>query len=133
MPLARSASKVERITVTLLPTADERSFENVPSTFSALHRSYEWRRSTNMRYMIIPRKISNREILIDFFVDRTAKAATTAKASLKAVEHFVQAKVGSEWKGLKFGGVGRPISAQPPQKMFVRGTIEEMLGAKVIR
>jgi hypothetical protein len=45
----------------------------------------------------------------------------------RAVESFVQAKLVSEWKGLRLAGIGRPTSAAPPKRTFVRGTIEEML------
>ena len=133
MPLVHGTQKVERITISLIPTGDDRSFENVPTTFSTLHRSYEWRRSSQTKYMIVPRKVSSNEVLIDFFVEPHAKGANSAKLASHFVQNFVERKIGSEWKGLKLGSVGRPTSALPPQKAFVRGTIEEILGAKLIR
>ncbi len=133
MPLAHPSQKVERITISLVPTGDEASFENVPTTFSSLHRSYEWRRAAQMKYMIVPRKVSSNEVLVDFFVDLQTKGANAAKTATRLVENFVQHKIGSEWKGLKLGMLGRPVAALPPQKTFVRGTLEEMLGAKLVR
>ncbi len=133
MPLAHPPQKVERITIHLVPTGDEASYENVPTTFSTVHRSYEWRRASQMRYMIVPRKVSSTEVLIDFFVDLQNKGANAAKTASRLVENFVHQKIGSEWKGLKLGVLGRPVAALPPQKTFVRGTIEEMLGAKLVR
>lgn len=133
MPLVHGPQKVERITISLVPTGDDRSFENVPTTFSTLHRSYEWRRSSQTKYMIVPRRVSSNEVLIDFFVEPHAKGANAAKLATRFVQSFVENKIASEWKGLKLGSVGRPTSALPPQKAFVRGTIEEMLGAKLVR
>ncbi len=133
MSLSRSTPKVDRYTVTLVPTSDEKSFEHLPTTFSAVHRSYEWRRAAHMKYMIVPRKVSGREILVDFFVDHTAYAASSSRLALKSVEQFVQRKIASEWKGLKLAGVGKPIEAPAPSKVIVRGTIEEMLGTKLVR
>jgi hypothetical protein len=37
----------------------------------------------------------------------------------------------TEWRGLKLGGISRATAAQPPDKTFVRGTIEEILGANL--
>jgi hypothetical protein len=133
MPLVHAPQKVERITISLVPTGDDRSFENVPTTFSTLHRSYEWRRASQMRYMIVPRKVSSNEILIDFFVEPATRGANSGKLASRFVDSFIQHKIGSEWKGLKLGTVGRPTAAHAPQKAFVRGTIEEMLGAKLVR
>ncbi len=133
MPPVHPPQKVERITISLVPTGDETSYENVPTTFSTLHRSYEWRRSSQMKYMIVPRKVTSKEVLIDFFVDLHTKGASAAKMATRLVENFVHQKIASEWKGLKLGVLGRPVAALPPQKTFVRGTIEEMLGAKLVR
>ena len=131
MSVAQSPQKVERVTISLVPTADERSYENVPTTFSTLHRSYEWRRSAQTKYMIVPRRVSSKEVLVDIFVEAQGKAG--GKGAARFVQNFVQHKIASEWKGLKLGTVGRPISAQAPNKTYVRGTIEEMLGTKQIR
>jgi hypothetical protein len=129
MVLSRGAQKVERVTITLVPTADERSFHNVPSTFSPTNRSYEWRHSADLSYMLVPKRISNSEILVDLFVNPVKKGKIVLRDMPKAIQSFVQKKIESEWKGLKLGGISRPTAAVPPQKTFVRGTIEEMLGA----
>jgi hypothetical protein len=133
MPVAKGIQKVDRYTVTLVPTTDDAPFEHIPTTFSATHRLYEWRRAARMKYMIVPRKVSGREIQIDFFLDPTSEAAASSKMGLKSVEQFFQRKIASEWKGLKLTAVGKPIEAQAPSKVMVRGTIEEMLGTKLIR
>jgi hypothetical protein len=131
MVLARGAQKVERFTITLVPTADERSFRNVPSTFSTSNRSYEWRHSADLSYMIVPKKISSSEILVDLFVNPVKKGKIVHGDVPKLIHSFVQKKIDSEWRGLKLGGISRPTSALPPQKAFLRGTIEEMLGARL--
>ncbi|HTY01058.1 MAG TPA: hypothetical protein VMG09_13615 [Bacteroidota bacterium] len=133
MSVPRGNHKVERVTITLFPTAEEHSYENVPTTFSTINRSYEWRRSSHMRYMIVPKRISSREVLIDFFVEHQGKLPAAIKNTLNLVESFVQHKIASEWKGLKLGGLSRPTNAVPPNRTFVRGTIEEMLGTKLVR
>jgi hypothetical protein len=133
MVLSRGAQKVERVTITLVPTADERSFRNVPSTFSPTNRLYEWRHSAEINYMLVPKKISSSEILVDLFVNPAKKGKALSRDLSKLVHTFVQKKIESEWKGLKLGGISRPTSAVPPQKTFVRGTIEEMLGADLGR
>jgi hypothetical protein len=131
MVLSRGAHKVERVTITLVPTADERSFHNVPSTFSPTNRSYEWRHSADINYMLVPKKISSSEILVDLFVNPSKKGKAVLRDLPKLVLSFVQKKIESEWRGLKLGGISRPTAAVPPQKAFVRGTIEEMLGANL--
>ena len=129
MVLSRGAQKVERVTITLVPTADERSFHNVPSTFSTVNRSYEWRHSAELSYMLVPKKISSSEILVDLFVNPVKKGKIVLRDMPKVIQSFVQKKIESEWRGLKLGGISRPTAAVPLQKTFVRGTIEEMLGA----
>jgi hypothetical protein len=133
MVLSRGAQKVERVTITLVPTADERSFHNVPTTFSPTNRSYEWRHSSEISYMLVPKKISSSEILVDLFINPAKKGKLLARDLPKIVQSFVQKKIESEWRGLKLGGISRPTAAIPPQKAFVRGTIEEMLGADLGR
>lgn len=133
MVLSRGAHKVDRVTITLVPTADERSFHNVPSTFSPTNRLYEWRQSADISYMLVPKKISSSEILVDLFVNPGKKGKAALRDLPKLVHTFVQKKIESEWKGLKLGGISRPSAAVPPQKVFVRGTIEEMLGADLER
>jgi hypothetical protein len=133
MVLSRGAQKVERVTITLVPTADERSFRNVPSTFSPTNRSYEWRHSADISYMLVPKRISSSEIQVDLFVNPVKKGKIVLRDLPKVIQSFVQKKIESEWKGLKLGSISRPTAAVPPQKTFVRGTIEEMLGANLER
>ena len=133
MVLSRGAQKVERVTITLVPTADERSFHNVPSTFSTANRSYEWRHSADLSYMLVPRRISGSEILVDMFVSPAKKGKIIVRDVPKLIHTFVQKKIESDWRGLKLGGISRPTTAVPPQKTYLRGTIEEMLGAHLER
>jgi hypothetical protein len=133
MVLSRGAQKVERVTITLVPTADERSFHNVPSTFSRTNRSYEWRHSAEISYMLVPKRISGSEIQVELFVSPVKKGKIVMRDLPKVIHSFVQKKIESEWKGLKLGSISRPTAAVPPQKTFVRGTIEEMLGANLER
>jgi hypothetical protein len=124
----RGAQKIDCVTVTFHPTADDRSFRNVPSTFSPTHRSYEWRKADSLNYMIVPKKISSTKIEVDVFVDAGRKGKMQPKVLQKVVQEFVKGKIGSEWKGLKLGSIGRATHALPPQKALVRGSIEDILG-----
>ena len=45
--------------------------------------------------------------------------------------NLIEMKVTSEWRGLRLGEIGRPTTAVPPQKSYIRGTIEDMLGASL--
>jgi len=81
-----------------------------------------------MSYMIVPRRITSARIEVDVFVDSAKKGKSPAKDVQKVVQDFVKSKIESEWKGLKFGGIGRAGSAVPPQKSLVRGSIEDILG-----
>jgi hypothetical protein len=125
---SRGGQKFGRVTVTLVPTSDDRSFRSVPSTFSATDRSYQWRRAQSMSYLIVPRRVTSARIEIDVFVDSAKKGKSPAKDVQKVVQDFVKSKIESDWKGLKFGGIGRAGSAVPPQKALVRGSIEDILG-----
>jgi len=131
MAPSHGISKTERVTITLLPTSDERSYRNVPTTFSVSNRSYEWRSTEQMRYMLVPRKISSSEIQVDLFVGPPKGGKLQSKSLTKVVQDFVRGKIESEWRGLKLGNIGKPTTAVPPQRSFVRGTIEEMLGANL--
>ena len=124
----RGGQKFGRVTVTLVPTSDDRSFRRVPSTFSATDRSYRWRRAQAMSYMVVPKRITSERIEVDVFVDSLKKGRTPSKDVQKVVQDFVKSMIESEWKGLKFGGIGRAGSAIPPQKGLVRGSIEDILG-----
>jgi hypothetical protein len=124
----RGTQKFDRVTVTLVPTSDDRSFRSVPSTFSAIERSYRWRRAQTMNYMIVPKRVTSARIEVDVFVDSLKKGKAQSRDVQKAVQVFVKSMIESEWKGLKFGGVGRAGSAVPPQKALVRGSIEDILG-----
>ncbi len=128
MVLSRSPQKVERLTVTLIPEHDEMVPFHVPSTFNVNERSYGWRRSSRMDYMIVPTRVSSSEIKIDVFVTPARGERIQAKHLVKVVQDFIQAKLSSEWRGLRLAEVGRPPTVAPPRKLFVRGTIEEMLG-----
>jgi hypothetical protein len=81
-----------------------------------------------MSYMIVPRRVTSSRIEVDVFVDSVKKGRIQAKEVQKAVQDFVRSKIESEWKGLKFGGIGRAGSAVPPQNAIVRGSIEDILG-----
>lgn len=128
----RGGQKFGRVTVTLVPSSEDRSFRSVPSTFNATDRSYRWRRAQAMNYMVVPKRITSERIEVDVFVDSLKKGRTPSKEVQKevqkVVQDFVKTMIESEWKGLKFGGIGRAGSAVPPQKGLVRGSIEDILG-----
>ncbi len=129
MALSRENQKFERLTITLVPTGDERSFRNVPSTFSSTDRAYVWRKLQELNYMIVPRKISSNEVKVDIYVNaRKGKKGIDASV-VKLVETFVQEKIRSEWRGLTFSGIAKAAAAQVPESAGRRGTIEEILGA----
>lgn len=128
---SRPAQKFERVTITLVPTADERSFKHVPSTFSKTNRTYSWRHYEHMDYMIVPKKISSNEIKVDIFVDPQTKKHLAPGDIQKAVMNLVKGKIHSEWTGLKLGNVSRSSVASPPDQAFHRGTIEEILGTNL--
>lgn len=129
MVSSRGGQKFGRVTVTLVPASDDRGFRSVPSTFNATDRSYRWRRAQSMSYMIVPKRVTSARIELDVFIDTAKKGKTLPKDVQKVVQDFVKSRIGSEWKGLKFGGIGRAGSAVPPQKALVRGSIEDILGA----
>jgi len=131
MVLSRGPHKVERITITLVPTAGEASFRNVPSTFSAVDRTYGWRQFEMIDYMIVPTKISRKEIKVDIFFDARQKGKGNIASLQKSVQSFVKSKVQTEWKGLKLGSISRATAAAPPDEKFKRATIEEILGASL--
>lgn len=83
--------------------------------------------------MIIPKKISNKEIKIDLYVDIQTKAKSNAPQLQRMIQDFVDAKIQTDWAGLKLAGIGRASAATPPEQMFRRGTIEEILGAQLER
>jgi hypothetical protein len=128
MVSSRGSQKFGRVTVTLVPTSDDRSFRSVPSTFSATDRAYRWRRAQSMNYMIVPRRVTSGRIEVDVFVDTVKKGNVPPKEVQRRVQEFVQSMIESEWRGLKFGGIGRAGSAVPPQRALVRGSIEDILG-----
>lgn len=129
MVLSRGPHKYDRVTITFVPTADEQSFRHIPTTFSPAERTYAWRQFETMSYMIIPKKISNKEIQIEMFVDSHARGKTSSAQTQRLIQNFVDAKVRSDWRGLKLAGISRASAAAPPDQMFRRGTIEEILGA----
>jgi len=74
-----------------------------------------------MQYMIVPRKV-------DLFLNPAKKGRLASKDVERIVRTIVTGKLETEWKGLRLSAIGRPIVAKPPQKIIVRGTIEEILG-----
>jgi len=131
MVMSRGAHKYERVTITLVPTADERSFHHVPTTFSPADRTYAWRHFEKIEYMIVPRKISNKEIKIDMFVDPQISGKGSAALVQKMIKNFVNSKIGTDWVGLRLAGISRASAAAVPEQTFRRGTIEEILGAQL--
>lgn len=131
MPLSRGPQKVERVTITLVPTSDDRGFRHVPSTFSPANRTYGWRKFDQIGYMIVPKKINNHEIKVDIFVELLKKGKAQISSVQKFVQDFVNSKIQTEWHGLKLGSISRATEAEPPNKTFKRATIEEILGAKL--
>ncbi|HUI10063.1 MAG TPA: hypothetical protein VL221_07025 [Bacteroidota bacterium] len=125
---SRGGQKYDRVTVTLVPTSDDRSFHSVPTTYSASDRTYQWRKAEAMSYMIVPKRVTSARIEVDVFVDAAKKGRTPAREIQKTVQDFVKSKIESEWKGLRLGTVGRAGTAVPPQKSVVRGSIEDILG-----
>jgi hypothetical protein len=132
MSLSRGSHKAECVRVTFVPTDDEQGFRNIPSTFSPSSRTYSWKRLQELEYLIVPKKISSNQIVVEMFVEAKKGRVTAAQAE-KAVEKFVNERVGSEWQGLKLARISRATSALPPERRFVRGTIEEILGADLDR
>lgn len=128
---ARGSNKYERVTITLVPSSDERSFRHIPSTFSVTDRTYSWRHFEQMEYMLVPRRIASNEIKVDVFVDAGKKGRLHATQIQKAVQHLVTSKINREWAGLRLGSIGRATAAAPPEKAITRGTIEEILGTKL--
>ncbi len=131
MAIARGTHKCEQVTITLVPTADDRSFRHVPTTFSPTERSYAWRHFDKLEYMIIPKKISSKEVTIELFVDARGKNKPSAIHLQKLIQQFVQSKIKTEWVGLKLGGISRAKSSAIPDHVVRRGTIEEILGAQL--
>lgn len=127
----RGAQKYERVTITFVPTADEQSFRHVPTTFSPTDRTYAWRHAEQLDYMIVPKRISSKEIEIEMFVDPQMKGRPTAARVQKMIQNLVQTKIQTDWMGLKLAGISRERAAAPPEQMFRRGTIEEILGAQL--
>jgi hypothetical protein len=131
MTAARGASKVERVTVTLVPQGDARGTLRVPSTYSNLQRTYHWRRAADLEYMIVPTRVSNKEIQVDFFINMKTLARQKTKDLQKTLRGFVEGMLDTEWRGLKLGTIGKPIAALPPRESIVRGTIEDILGGSI--
>ncbi len=126
---SRGPVKAERVTITFVPSGDERNLPRVPTTFSSSDRSYQWRRMEQLNYMLVPRKISNAEVQVDLFLNPVKKGKIPAKEIERVVQSLVNEKSQTEWKGLRLTGISRPTVAKPPQKTIVRGTIEEILGS----
>jgi hypothetical protein len=133
MPFAREPHRTERVTITLVPRADERSLLNIPSTFNQIERTYSWRTTGTLNYMLVPTKISSGEIKVDLFLDPLKKGKIQARSLQKTVQEFVDDKIQTEWRGLRLESISRPTMAAPPSDAIVRGTIEEILGTNLDR
>lgn len=133
MPFAREPHRTERVTITLVPRADERSLLNIPSTFNQIERTYSWRTTGTLNYMLVPTKISSGEIKVDLFLDPLKKGKIQARNLQKTVQDFVNEKIQTEWRGLRLESISRPTMAAPPSDAIVRGTIEEILGTNFDR
>lgn len=129
MVMAHGPQKVERVTITLVPDRSAEKPFAIPSTFNKIERTYGWKRTARLEYMIVPTRISSDAVKVDLFFSPSRGARFQPRHMLRAVQEFVEQKVGSEWEGLRLAGIGKPSLAAPPTKMFVRGTIEDMLGA----
>jgi hypothetical protein len=84
-----------------------------------------------MDYMIIPKKISSKEVTIEMFVDLHGKGRVKSGEINRLVEGFVNTKMQTEWVGLRLASISRSGVAAPPEQMIRRGTIEEILGAEL--
>ena len=133
MPFAREPHRTERVTITLVPRTDERSLLNIPSTFNQIERTYSWRTTGTLNYMLVPTKISSGEIKVDLFLDPLKKGKIQARNLQRTVQEFVNDKIQSEWRGLRLESISRPTMAAPPSNAIVRGTIEEILGTNLDR
>ncbi len=133
MVLAHGPQKVERVTITLVPDRSAEEPFAIPSTFNKIERTYGWKRTARLEYMIVPTRISSESVKVDLFFSPSRGIRLHARHMLKAVQEFVEQKIGSEWQGLRLAAIGKPSLAAPPTKMFVRGTIEDMLGAPLER
>lgn len=131
MALSRDTEKSERVTITLVPTGDEKSFPSIPSTFSPANRTYVWRHFGNVEYMIVPRKISSNEIKVDMFLYPIKKGRMQGVEIQKVVQTFVKNKIEHDWHGLKLANISRATAATPPERTVIRGTIEEILGTEL--
>jgi len=117
------------VTVTLVPQADEKAVLQIPTTFDASNRTYGWERAGGVEYMIVPTRITNAEVRVDIFLNPHRRGKLPVKDLGRVAENLVKGKIASEWKGLRLGGISKPMTAQPPQKTIRRGTIEEILGS----
>lgn len=128
MAPSHEAHKVERVTITLVPEGNERSFFQVPSTFNRVERTYTWRHHESLTYMLVPTKISSKEIKVDLFVEQHGRGKGHSQSIQQLVQAFVKAKVHTEWRGLRLENISRATTAAPPERSVIRGTIEEILG-----
>ena len=133
MPFSREPHRTERVTITLVPRTDERSLLNIPSTFNQIERTYSWRTTGTLNYMLVPTKISSGEIKVDLFLDPLKKGKIQARNLQRTVQEFVNDKIQTEWRGLRLESISRPTMAAPPSNAIVRGTIEEILGTNLDR
>ena len=133
MTTSRATHKYERVTITLVPTSDERSFRHIPTTFSPTDRTYGWRHFEKFEYMMVPKKISSKEIKVDMFFGLQLRGKGGVAHMQKSILNFVTSKIRTDWLGLRLAGISRAIAATPPEQVYRRGTIEEILGAQLER
>jgi hypothetical protein len=133
MSAIRGSQRFERVTVTLVPLTDDKHVLQVPTTFNSVDRTYGWQKSGAVDYMIVPTRIANSEVKIDIFLNPQKRGKLPLKDVGRIAENLVKGKIATEWKGLRLGGISKPSVAQPPQKIFRRGTIEEILGTPLDR
>jgi hypothetical protein len=125
----RGTHRYDRVTVTLVPQTDEKHVLQIPTTFDSANRTYGWERSGGVEYMIVPTRITNTEVKVDIFLNPQKRGKLPVKDVGRVAENLVKGKIATQWKGLRLGGISKPMAAQPPQKIIRRGTIEEILGS----
>ena len=128
MAVVRGPIKVERVTVTFHPRNDVRGTMRVPSTYDAIQHAYGWKRATEFEYMIVPTKVSGREVQVDFFINVQHLPRPQHQGIVRLLRSFLNERAETEWKGLEIGTIGRPSAAAPPRERLVRGSIEDILG-----
>jgi hypothetical protein len=125
--------KVERVTVTFHPRGEPRGMMRVPSTYDASQHAYGWKHASEFEYMIVPTRVSGREVQVDFFINVQRLPRPQLHGLPRLLRSFLEARAETEWKGLEIHAIGRPAFAVPPRERMVRGSIEDILGIGVER